>query len=959
MNTLGNPDKARNTLAYLEENQSSAMLRSNHNSDSNCYGNGKTVCDDHSYNLSTQDSNNASDPTDLFELIAESTPSKFDNDSYVELSPDCGPNQEREPSTPTSATNPSVTNSKLSHQNDKQETLLETGKQLTTPSRSLHTSATSTDVQVEEMRQLLPNIASIGQVENQNVAHEVDDDDLFGPEPVMEPMDPADFQAGDATDKDHGEIAGLVAPDSEEGEATQASPVSQPYRDSCDSTLATYGNEPSDPLKDQPSSAEPKLLAQESRTCQSSRGGRQFAHSSANIFPSILENEVLLAEAEQQPNSLRTDCGGLDVQLREHEIHGLTSRTQPKTPSEVLSPITSLSTKNMLQGRSGQVKDQPSQPPISPPQSDTEESYDLEPGTRQAQMPSGNEHKLPSPPSSKETASGSRGFRESRQSSPVDYEGSLDLDQLPIHQLSQLQLEAQAKIMIDTYKSSGEKAKDPNLQSSLDYLAQLNPESQVLWLSQQPSTVKQRATCAVNAFKNDAESRRVPNIEADLAHLAALDPKRQLAYLQWPGAQPVAREALAAFESEIEEKGWPLDRFKELYLMSSEEQVNYLYERMEFWPGFAKQYGLTSRPSNSDPKWEGRWPESPRIENGGREVSPLSTCIPGISLTTNPDRRSNSTYVAPPLQSPVHQPPSPKEDVVNLPRPSSNEVASTPATSSSAKSFETPPISSHLFTSSGPALVGQTAAEPESLIQKGGLLMDRSKPPVPPERDQAIRQSLEPINPHHFRLRESSPPYEDRSAAPSPPTSVDISMEDAPPVPPLNPSRTRPENPEARCKTPSSPDIITTSVATVPSPSKIASHSAQPDSVSKSPTKQAAPSTPSPSSVSRSRSPIKGQATPRRLNAPSVQTSRDGAPSIPKRSDRRKSLGVANSKVEKTRKATQGNGSSVRDAVSKIEAGLKKERECGKEGSRDSTPRRSERIRLRKERDSTSPSPGI
>lgn len=610
--------------------------------------------------------------------------------------------------------------------------------------------------------------------------------------------------------------------------------------------------------------------------------------------------------------------------------------------------------------------------PLSPPNSDAEENSASPSTSEPAQSLSSSRNRLPSPPLLKESSAEPHESRASRQASPADYEGPpLDLDQLPIDQLNQLQMAARAKIMTDTYKSGMEMANDLNLPDALDYLTRLNPESQILWLSQQPSTVKQRSTQAVNGFKEDAESRKAPNFEADLKRLARLDPAGQLAYLQWPGPQPVARKALKSFEIDIKQKGWPLDRFKDLYLMNSQEQVNYLYERMEFWPGFAKQYGLTPRPSNSDPKWEGRWPEPTEIVSESKERSPALTSVPRMSLNVKYDTRSNPAYLSAPVQSPVSRPHSPKKDIADIPHLTPTEmnvgflttqVGSISEELSDPGISSTPPIPSHLFTSSESALATWAPHTLEAVDQKDKQSQGRSKTPTPPQAVQDdVRQSLESLPFTSVRPRDSSPPYEDRSAAPSPQTDADTSMEDAPPVPSVDPVRIRPDQIEAKSGVPSSPDIITTSATTVPSPSKIHSHLGCNRSLSQSYSTAdgVASSTPRLQSKSSSRSPVKTLTTPKSGKASGVQPPYDGTPIIPKKSDRRKSFSVIGFKVEKLRKATQGNSNSVKDAVEKIEACLEKEKEkTSKRDQRDVTPRRSERIRRRRETESMSPSPG-
>lgn len=618
------------------------------------------------------------------------------------------------------------------------------------------------------------------------------------------------------------------------------------------------------------------------------------------------------------------------------EVSGLSSEPKTVASSSKLPSIESLKNPTC------------SQQPPSPPHSDPDTHHS------RLNVPLGIQNRLPSPPTLTGNSVDSLQPGTSRQGSPADYEGpSLDSDQLPIEQLDHLQVEARAKKLFDNYKSNGEFCKDPNLQSSLEYLSQLNPESQILWLGQQPTPVKQRAMHAINYFKKDAEIRRAPNLESDLKHLATLDPARQLAYLRWPGAQPVAAKALTGFEKEIRRKGWPLDRFKELYLMSSEEQVNYLYERMEFWPGFAKQHGLAPRPSNSDPKWEGRWPDSPQLEFASRTRSPTPIRDPSISLLNKSNGRSTSAYLVPPDQSPLLRPPSPKKDLVNLPAASSAQPIPLPTSRISTTAIvddDNPPMPGHLFTSSASALASSNTPSLRGNEFGQELLQNRAKTPLPSqEPKEEVRKSVEPMTPMHPSGRESSPPYEDRSAAPSPSGSQDVATPDSLPVPPLNPARMRPSQPEEQQTVSSSPDIIATSTPTVPSPRRtmtvahVAGNGQQPFK-------------PRSRSRSRSRSPKKLQDSPRKRNF----TRGDIAPIVPKRSYRRKSLGVAGAKVGKIRKATQGNTNPVRDAVEKIEMGLKIEKAKATthlQQERDITPRRSQRIRQRRDRHSMSPSP--
>ena len=196
--------------------------------------------------------------------------------------------------------------------------------------------------------------------------------------------------------------------------------------------------------------------------------------------------------------------------------------------------------------------------------------------------------------------------------------------------------------------------------------------------------------------------------------------------------------------------------------------------------------------------------------------------------------------------------------------------------------------------------------------------------------DESVRQSVEPETPHHQRHRESTPAFEDRSPSPSPqpPLVGDLDMSEAPPIDPSFPPSTKPPLP-----VPSpSPDPMTSPMHTAPqTPARQRS-----GSISRSPTK----------------SPVKMPAPPA-SSSPLKQMKRS-------EKGRRKSA-VQGSKVEKTwkgratsRKVTSTvktvekaardgvEGTKVKDAIAKIEMTVKR-------SEQETTPRRSARIRARKE----------
>ncbi|KAL9114985.1 MAG: hypothetical protein Q9227_001228 [Pyrenula ochraceoflavens] len=533
---------------------------------------------------------------------------------------------------------------------------------------------------------------------------------------------------------------------------------------------------------------------------------------------------------------------------------------------------------------------------------------------------------------------------------------------LPTSQLINSQIEAQAQALLAAYRQRGEEHHDPNLQASLSYLSQLNPSSQILWLSQQPESIRARANQAIESLKKDASKNQPANFQADLDHLYTLDHSAQLAYLQHPrGSYPLAKKAVAAFTQQARSKGWPLERFQDLYHMRSDQQLDYLFERMDFWPGFAKQEGLEWRPCKSNPEWEGKWPESPRTkmtemmtieerrDGGRRGRTPSQSPSPMLMMKTpdlSPSKQAGPSRSVP--KSPLSLPPSPKKEP------------------------------SDIQTSTGVAIPGLGITHCDELL-----------PNVTPVRRTSTLAS--PTRPKHISSHRVSTPSQSSShlereirgpSTPPPPFSHisndnfsdshqdvntndnnDITMSDAPPIPAMHPARILSQSqscthePARTSSFPSSPDILASSPPTVTALPMFPQ--------TPSPTKpKTLPSTSTPSSRSLS-PPLPTTPTP------------SAAPSIPKRSAARRkptappssslpfttpapssSTLLSNFKVEKPkpktgRKATDGvgGGIKVKEAVERIEKMQTQNLDRMEGGEkRDVTPRRSRRIQEKMER---------
>ena len=220
-----------------------------------------------------------------------------------------------------------------------------------------------------------------------------------------------------------------------------------------------------------------------------------------------------------------------------------------------------------------------------------------------------------------------------------------------------------------------------------------------------------------------------------------------------------------------------------------------------------------------------------------------------------------------------------------------------------------------------------------SIIRIPGLdLLDR--PPDSRSIHAEIRKSVEPETPRRQLHRESTPAFEDRSPSPSPVSHEgqfeDVEMTDA-----LSAIKPAPQNSRLPLPQPtSSPDPVSSPMHAVTAPQT--------------------PMRPRSKSRSRSRSPAKAPVPP-----PDPVTS---TPKSTKRGGRRKSA-VQGSKVEKAsttkdksravsrkmtaavRDAAEKAGNKVKEAVARIEASVK--------GQDETTPRRSERIRAKAEREGT------